>query len=157
MQLTVLQTEIVTRCPLLPRKTDPPSLLITGEVHLRLLYKYDVEWEPVYLGATAYENGEFKQAVNLFTEALRNLPDNFMLYSFRSAARTDLYQFEAAHADAERVIELQPNRAEGYMRLGNVFMAADDFAKAKDAFMTALKLGMQFVCFLRCAVFDSSQ
>ncbi len=38
------------------------------------------------------------------------------------------------------MIELQPNRAEGYLRLGNVLVAADDFGKAKSAYLTALKL-----------------
>jgi hypothetical protein len=47
-----------------------------------------------------------------------------MLYSFRSAARTDLLLFESAFADANKVIELQPNRAEGHLRLGNVLVAA---------------------------------
>ncbi len=63
-----------------------------------------------------------------------------MLFSFRSAALADSYQFSAAHSDANRVIELQPNRAEGYLRLGNVLVAADDFAKAKLSYLTALKL-----------------
>lgn len=93
-----------------------------------------------YRGVLAYEQGEFKQAIAFFSQAISLFPDNYMLYSFRSAAETDNLAFSAAHRDANKVIELQPNKAEGYLRLGNVLVAADDFAKAKEAYLTALKL-----------------
>jgi hypothetical protein len=69
-----LQSEILTCYPLAPRKTDPSSLVITGQIQLRLLYQYPDSWSSVYLGATAYENGDYQQAVNLFSEALRIFP-----------------------------------------------------------------------------------
>jgi hypothetical protein len=49
---------------------------------------------------------------------------------------TVVSQFTAAHTDANKVIELQPNKAEGYLRLGNVLVAADDFVKVLCALCT---------------------
>lgn len=132
--------ELTTCFPLSARKSDPPSLGLTGEVQVRLLFKFPDAWGPVYQGVAAYENGDFRVAVSNFSTALQLFPEQHMLYSFRSAAYADLNQFPAAFSDANRVIELQPNRAEGYLRLGNVLVAADDFSKAKEAYTTALKL-----------------
>jgi tetratricopeptide (TPR) repeat protein len=114
--------------------------MITGEMQLRLQFKYPPSWACVYVGVSAYENGEFIKAINCFTDAIHQFPGQYLLYGFRSAALTDAMKYTQAHADASKVIELQPNRAEGHLRLGNVLVACDDFVKAKEAYLTALKL-----------------
>lgn len=113
---------------------------ITGEIQLRVHYAYPASWACVYEGVDAYERGDFAAAIDFFSTAIKRFPNEYLLFGFRSAALTDAIRYTQAHADASRVIELHPNRAEGYLRLGNVLVACDDFVKAKEAYLTALKL-----------------
>ena len=122
------------------RRTDPVDVAPTGEVQLRVKYRYPAAWGCVFAGVEGYERGEFVAAIAHFTAAIQAFPEHFLLWGFRAAAFTDALRYTDAHADAQRVIELAPNRAEGYLRLGNVLVQCDEFDKAKEAYMTALKL-----------------
>jgi tetratricopeptide (TPR) repeat protein len=122
------------------RRTDPVDVAPTGEVQLRIKYRYPASWSCVFAGVESYERGEFPAAIAHFTAAIQAFPEHYLLWGFRAAAFTDALRYTDAHADAQRVIELAPNRAEGYLRLGNVMVQCDEFDKAKEAYMTALKL-----------------
>ncbi len=122
------------------RRTDPVDVQPTGEVQLRIRYRYPASWACVFAGVESYERGEFAAAIAQFSTAIEAFPGHYLLWGFRAAARTDAMRYTEAHGDAQKVVELAPNRAEGYLRLGNVYVQCDEFDKAKEAYMTALKL-----------------
>lgn len=135
------QQEVSATFSLSKRRSDAPDMSVSGDVSLRLqLPSFPSSWRSVYDGVEAYERGDFPKAIASFSDALRSFPDLPALWGFRAAARTDALQYGAAESDARRVIELQPNRAEGHLRMGNVYVAADDFERAKECFVVALKL-----------------
>jgi tetratricopeptide (TPR) repeat protein len=92
------------------------------------------------LKENCFKAGNFKLAISFFSDAIKIFPNEYLLWGFRAAALTENLQYTNAHEDALKVIELQPNRAEGHLRLGNVLCACDEFQKAKESYLTALKL-----------------
>ena len=67
-------------------------------------------------GNAAFLAGCFEEAA--LTVAIALAPNNHILYSNRSAARASLHRYADALADAQKTIELRPDWAEGYSRLG---------------------------------------
>lgn len=59
-------------------------------------------------GNEAYQAGDFKKAVECYTEGIDNDPTNAILYSNRSAAFLNLNQYTEARRDADMCIELSP-------------------------------------------------
>lgn len=54
-------------------------------------------------GNKAFQAKDYDKAIDLFTEALKLDPQNFVLYSNRSAAKAGKRDWTAALADAEEV------------------------------------------------------
>ncbi len=49
------KTDSDLHCPLAPRRSDAATVIVTGEVHLRVAFKYPEAWDPVYRGVAAFE------------------------------------------------------------------------------------------------------
>ena len=64
--------------------------------------------EKVRASNTACQNGDFKKAVSLYTEAISLDPQNHILYSNRSAALVKMGQYTRALQDAVKAKELNP-------------------------------------------------
>jgi len=69
-------------------------------------------------GNNAFSAGRYYAATAEFTKALECDPYDHIFYSNRSACYANLEQFSKACADARRCIELRPDFAKGYSRLG---------------------------------------
>jgi stress-induced-phosphoprotein 1 len=69
-------------------------------------------------GNAAFSAGRFDEAAKHFTDAIALAPTNHVLYSNRSAALASLHRYSDALADAERTVEIKPDWAKGYSRLG---------------------------------------
>lgn len=54
-------------------------------------------------GNKAFQTKDYDKAIDLFSQALALDPDNFVLYSNRSAAKAGKRQYAAALEDAEQV------------------------------------------------------
>ncbi|GIL86810.1 hypothetical protein Vretimale_15617 [Volvox reticuliferus] len=91
-------------------------------------------------GNTAFSAGNFEDAVKYFTEAIGVDPSNHVLYSNRSAAHASLKHYTAALSDAKKCVELKPDWAKGYSRLGAAHYGLTDFAEAAEAYEKGLTL-----------------
>eukprot|EP00884_Botryococcus_braunii_P003465 jgi/Botrbrau1/13119/Bobra.0187s0076.1 len=101
-------------------------------------------------GNSAFSAGNFEEAIEYFTEAIAADPGNYILYSNRSAARASLGQYLEALEDGEKVLELKPDWAKGYSRVGaaqlglrNIDAAIKTYEKGlmQDPTNEALKIG----------------
>ena len=89
-------------------------------------------------GNAAFEAGEYREAVQLFTAALDKgaMEKDFSeipaaaLYSNRAAAHVALNQPEYAVVDATKAISIRPEWHKGYFRLGQAYRALDKLPEA---------------------------
>ncbi|KRZ89094.1 Stress-induced-phosphoprotein 1 [Trichinella sp. T8] len=67
-------------------------------------------------GNIALSQENYAEAIDLYTKAIKLDPNNYILYSNRSAAHAKNKNYDEALADAEKTIELKPDWAKGYSR-----------------------------------------
>ncbi|KAK3158587.1 hypothetical protein QOZ80_2AG0139090 [Eleusine coracana subsp. coracana] len=91
-------------------------------------------------GNAAFSAGRFEEAARHFTDAIALAPGNHVLYSNRSAALASLHRYSDALADAEKTVELKPDWAKGYSRLGAANLGLGDAASAVAAYEKGLAL-----------------
>ncbi|KNE62151.1 hypothetical protein AMAG_07396 [Allomyces macrogynus ATCC 38327] len=91
-------------------------------------------------GNKAFSAGQFQDAIKHFSAAIEVDPKNHVLYSNRSAAYASLKQFPDALRDAEKTVELAPQWAKGYSRLGAARHGLGDLDAAKEAYEQGLKV-----------------
>ncbi|XP_006648881.2 hsp70-Hsp90 organizing protein [Oryza brachyantha] len=91
-------------------------------------------------GNAAFSAGRFEEAARHFTDAIALAPENHVLYSNRSAALASVHRYSEALADAEKTVELKPDWAKGYSRLGAAHLGLADAASAVAAYEKGLAL-----------------
>ncbi|KAL5212497.1 hypothetical protein ABZP36_023344 [Zizania latifolia] len=91
-------------------------------------------------GNAAFSAGRFEEAARHFTDAIALAPGNHVLYSNRSAALASVHRYSEALADAEKTVELKPDWAKGYSRLGAAHLGLGDAASAVAAYERGLAL-----------------
>jgi len=91
-------------------------------------------------GNAAFSAGRFEEAARHFTDAIALAPGNHVLYSNRSAALASLHRYSDALADAQKTVELKPDWAKGYSRLGAAHLGLGDAASAVAAYEKGLVL-----------------
>ncbi|TVU29034.1 hypothetical protein EJB05_20576 [Eragrostis curvula] len=91
-------------------------------------------------GNAAFSAGRFEEAARHFTDAIALAPGNHVLYSNRSAALASLHRYSDALADAEKTVELKPDWAKGYSRLGAAHLGLGDASSAVAAYEKGLAL-----------------
>ncbi|XP_057524121.1 uncharacterized protein LOC130803905 [Amaranthus tricolor] len=90
-------------------------------------------------GNEFFKAGNYLKAAALYTQAIKQDPNNATLYSNRAAAFLNLVKLTKALADAEMTISLHPNWEKGYFRKGCVLEAMERYDQALDAFQVALQ------------------
>jgi len=98
----------------------------------------------------AFNEQNYKGAVDLLKKAIKLDPDNHIFYSNRAAAYMALEQYEKALADADECIRLQPTWAKGYSRRGAALFRLDKLGGARDAFEKGLELDPENATYVRC-------
>nr|BAJ85944.1 predicted protein [Hordeum vulgare subsp. vulgare]BAJ97130.1 predicted protein [Hordeum vulgare subsp. vulgare] len=91
-------------------------------------------------GNAAFSAGRFEEAAGHFSDAIALAPANHVLYSNRSAALASIHRYADALADAEKTVELKPDWAKGYSRLGAAHLGLGDAASAAAAYEKGLAL-----------------
>ncbi|BES89844.1 Hypothetical proteinall glutamine-rich tetratricopeptide [Nesidiocoris tenuis] len=91
-------------------------------------------------GNTAMNNGNFNEAIELYTKAIRLDPKNAVYYCNRAAAHSKLRNHQQAIVDCKIAIEIDPSYSKAYGRLGLAYCGLDDYANALTHYKRALDL-----------------
>ncbi|XP_018608454.1 tetratricopeptide repeat protein 28-like isoform X3 [Scleropages formosus] len=94
--------------------------------------------EKVRQSNDACQQGKFSIAVRLYSDALLADPQNFIIYSNRSAAHLKLGQYQAALKDADKAQHLNPKWPKAYFRQGVALQYLGRHADALAAFASGL-------------------
>merc|ERR1719461_1455570 len=89
-------------------------------------------------GNNLFKVGEYEKAIEQYSLAIEIDPKNERLYSNRAAAYISLENWQAAIADAETAIELNPDFAKAFTRLGTALKGAGLWKKAEEAYSKVL-------------------
>ncbi|EXB51145.1 Small glutamine-rich tetratricopeptide repeat-containing protein beta [Morus notabilis] len=96
-------------------------------------------------GNEYFKAGNFLKAAALYTQAIKQDPNNPAFYSNRAAAFLQLVKLNKALADAETTIALSPKWEKGYFRKGCILEAMERYDDALTAFQTAVQFNPQSV------------
>lgn len=91
-------------------------------------------------GIKLVQEGQYAQAVTMFTEAIKCDPKDYRFFGNRSYCYSCLEQFPQALADAERSIQMAPDWPKGYFRKGIALMGMKRYSEAEKAMEKVLKL-----------------
>ena len=70
-------------------------------------------------GTDQFKLKNFEKAIEFYTQAISETPEDHTIFGNRSAAYTNLKEFPKALEDGNRCIELKPDWGKGYQRKGN--------------------------------------
>jgi len=90
-------------------------------------------------GNDAFSAGKYDEAINQFTLAILEDGNDHVFYSNRSASYANLGQFDLAQQDGLKCIEIKPDWAKGYSRLGLAEFRRGNFAEATKVYTDGLK------------------
>ncbi|XP_056465110.1 uncharacterized protein zgc:123010 isoform X1 [Gadus chalcogrammus] len=91
-------------------------------------------------GIKLVQEGQYSQAVSMFTEAIRCDPNDYRFFGNRSYCYSCLDQYPLALADAERSIYLAPDWPKGYFRKGTALIGMKRYSEAEKAMAQVLNL-----------------
>lgn len=101
-------------------------LLIAMPAHLIA----ETEQEIFESGVIELQNGNFQQAVDLFTEIIMDSPDNAKSYKNRGVALMRLSRFDLALKDFNRAVAIDPDLVGIYSNLGAAWHYKQEYEKA---------------------------
>ncbi|OAE25144.1 hypothetical protein AXG93_3217s1610 [Marchantia polymorpha subsp. ruderalis] len=90
-------------------------------------------------GDAAFSEGNYGEAVEYFTSAIFLAPLSESLYSKRSASNAFLHNYQEALEDAKIALELNPDWAEGYLRLATAYQGMKNHREAIAAYKKGLE------------------
>ncbi|XP_066535440.1 stress-induced-phosphoprotein 1 [Hoplias malabaricus] len=91
-------------------------------------------------GIRLVQEGQYAQAVSMFTEAIKYDPKDYRFFGNRSYCYYCLEQYTLALADAEISIQMAPEWPKGYYRKGSALMGLKRYSEAEKAMEQVLKL-----------------
>lgn len=91
-------------------------------------------------GNAAFNSGYFFEAIKLFSAAIELDPTSHALYSNRSACYASTSDFKSGLSDAKRCVELNPQWAKGYSRLGACYWGLKEWLLCANSYSKGLQL-----------------
>lgn len=91
-------------------------------------------------GNKAFTSGNFEEAIKHYSAGIEVDATNHVLYSNRSACQASLGNWQDALNDAKKTVELKPDWAKGYSRLGGACFGLKQFDEAIEAYNKGLEL-----------------
>ncbi|CAG8309366.1 unnamed protein product [Penicillium salamii] len=118
--------------------SKPESRIVRGATSKK---KVNAEQAAVYqkAGQVAYKKGNLQGAIDSFTQALAENPEDVGILDNRAATYCSLRQYSQARADSRNMIKLAPDEDRGYLRLAKVLCLDGNFDKARDIYEYALQ------------------
>jgi tetratricopeptide (TPR) repeat protein len=86
-----------------------------------------------------FTQSKYKEAIELYTEAIEFNLNLHILYSSRSVAHLQINNFNESLQDANESIKLKPNWSKGYLRQGNAFIGLGNFEEASKSFSKGIQ------------------
>uniref|UniRef100_A0A8C7KD89 Zgc:123010 n=1 Tax=Oncorhynchus kisutch TaxID=8019 RepID=A0A8C7KD89_ONCKI len=111
--------------------------------HAQMLFVHLSLWLcmcPVEKGIKLVQEGQYSQAVVMFTEAIKYDPKDYRFFGNRSYCYSCLEQYPQALSDAERSIQLAPDWPKGHFRKGSALIGMKRYSEAEKAMEQVLKL-----------------
>ena len=108
------------------------------------------------LGGQYFRKGETEKAVDLFRKAIEIYPNFIQALSNLGASLNKLGRSEEAIPNLEKALALNPEFSVSYYNLGNSFFAGKKYVKARKAYDTAVKQGVDFLS-LHWKLFEINQ
>lgn len=90
-------------------------------------------------GNKAFKAGEWDKAIDAYTKAIKQSPNDHNMYSNRSAAFLKKGMFDKAMEDATKCIQLKPDYHKGYSRKGAAYHAMKQYDLAIQTYRDGLK------------------
>ena len=90
-------------------------------------------------GNNCFKTKDFQGAIDAYTQALGETPNDHTIMGNRSAAFYQLKKYEEALTDAEKCIEVQPDWSKGYQRKAMVLQATDKLDEAITQYQTGVE------------------
>lgn len=100
---------------------------------------------PFYAGVAYFNTGDFRRAVELYSEAIRISPNFSGYYVNRGGAYDELEEYTKALDDYARAIQWEPKNANAFYNRGVTFMTLERYEEALRDFRQANKLGQNDV------------
>ncbi|XP_042169889.1 protein TOM71-like [Oncorhynchus tshawytscha] len=91
-------------------------------------------------GIQLFKQGQYSQAVEMFSEAIHYDPKDHRFFGNRSYCYWCLELCPSALSDAQRSIQLAPDWPKGYFRKGSALMGLKRYGEAEGAMQQVLKL-----------------
>jgi len=92
------------------------------------------------LGNKQFNDGNFKEAIDFFNQAIEIDPNNHVLYSNRSAAQLSVGNGQEALNDANKCVELNPTWLKGWGRKGASLHMLKKYDQSIEAFNKGLEI-----------------
>jgi len=91
-------------------------------------------------GNTFFASKDYEKAIEEYTKAIKLYDKDHSYYSNRSACYAAIDKFDEALADGNKCVELKPDWAKGYGRVGYALFKLDKLEEAKQAYENGLKI-----------------
>uniref|UniRef100_A0A674CLB2 Uncharacterized LOC115147486 n=1 Tax=Salmo trutta TaxID=8032 RepID=A0A674CLB2_SALTR len=91
-------------------------------------------------GIQLFKQGQYSQAVDMFSEAIHCDPKDHRFFGNRSYCYWCLELYPSALSDAQKSIQLAPDWPKGYFRKGSALMGLKRYGEAERAMQQVLKL-----------------
>jgi tetratricopeptide (TPR) repeat protein len=105
-------------------------------------HKYADELAAVYQGRgyASAKNQQFQEAIQDYSDALKNKPNDPRIYEQRAAVEMKIYDYDKALADYSEIIKLKPNDVRYLNYRAYIYEAKDDVQNSMADTEKALKL-----------------
>jgi stress-induced-phosphoprotein 1 len=91
-------------------------------------------------GNQQFKEKNFEKAVEFYTQAIEENPEDHTIYGNRSASFYNLKKFDKALEDAEKCVQIKPDWPKGFQRKGLALQAQGKLDEAIEAYSKGLEL-----------------
>jgi len=108
-------------------------------------FKKTLELDPDYyetnlqISKVLYDQEDYSSALMHVDKAIALKADYVGAYDFKGTIHMKIGQYEEAAKDYQKIIDLQPKKPDGYLRLANIYLIQKNFDKTKELCETILK------------------